>query len=86
MHFWWTQSQRSALSLLTKPTSPSRIPAHPWLQSIKTYGSKPVSLQFGKQTFTWLFVVAKTLVAILGADFLLGHALAVDLKRRCLFW
>ena len=41
--------------------------------------------EFWKQRFSWSFVIAKTPVAILGSDFLLGHALAVDLKCCCLF-
>ena len=54
-------------------------------QSIRSYRKKLVSLNFGKQRFSWSFVIAKTPVAILGSDFLLGHALAVDLKCCCLF-
>ena len=54
-------------------------------QSIRSYRKKRVSLNFRKQRFSWSFIIADTPVVIL-SDFLLSHTLAVDPRRRCLFW
>ena len=53
-------------------------------KSIRTYGSRTVNLKLGQLRFSWKFVIAKTPVSILGADFLLGNAFAIDLKHWCL--
>ena len=54
-------------------------------EPIRSYTRRQTSLRLGSHTFKWTFVVADTPVGILGADFLVDHALAVDLKQRCLF-
>ena len=54
-------------------------------QPIRSFGRRRVTLLLGGHRFSWSFVVADTPVGVLGADFLVNHSLAVDLKRRCLF-
>ena len=54
-------------------------------QAIRTYGSRDVNLKFGKFRFSWRFIITDTQIPILGADFLLGNSLAVDLTHHCLF-
>ena len=52
---------------------------------IKSYCRRRTALTLDGQRFSWSFVVADTPVGVLGADFLVSHSLAVDLKRRFLF-
>ena len=52
---------------------------------IKSYSRRRTALTLDGQRFSWSFVVADTPVGVLGADFLVSHSLAVDLKRRFLF-
>ena len=52
---------------------------------ILSFGRRRTTLLLDGQQFSWSFVVADTPVGVLGADFLVNHSLAVDLKRRFLF-
>ena len=52
---------------------------------ITSYARRRSTLLLDGQQFSWPFVVADTPVGVLGADFLVHHSLAVDLKRRFLF-
>ena len=52
---------------------------------IPSYARRRSTLLLDGQQFSWSFIVADTPVGVLGADFLVHHSLAVDLKRRFLF-
>ena len=49
--------------------------------SIKTYGTRTLSLHFAFDTYKWDFVIADVSRPLLGADFLRSNSLLVDLKR-----
>jgi hypothetical protein len=48
-------------------------------QAIQCWGEKEMQLQLGSRRFGWTFLLAAVDFAILGADFLKHHKLAVDL-------
>ena len=48
-------------------------------QAIPCWGERELQLQLGDRVFLWTFLLAKVDFAILGADFLRHHQLAVDL-------
>ena len=49
--------------------------------TIRTYGSRNLTIMIGNKRFTWKFIVADVPNAILGADFLRHNGFLVDLKR-----
>ena len=51
---------------------------------IALWGVKPLKLALGAKTFVWDFDIADVTQAIIGADFLAHHGLAVDVGRRLL--
>ena len=50
--------------------------------SIKTYGTRTLSLHFAFDTYKWDFVITDVSRPLLGADFLRSNSLLVDLKGR----
>ncbi|BHF78292.1 hypothetical protein SprV_0602140500 [Sparganum proliferum] len=52
---------------------------------ISTFGSRSLTLNTGlRRSFSWIFVIADVLHAILGSDFLAEFDLLVDCRRSCL--
>ncbi|BHF65361.1 hypothetical protein SprV_0200837100 [Sparganum proliferum] len=52
---------------------------------ISTFGSRSLTLNIGlRRSFSWIFVIADVLHAILGSDFLAEFDLLVDCRRSCL--
>ncbi|XP_032895478.1 uncharacterized protein LOC116985123 [Amblyraja radiata] len=49
--------------------------------AIRTYGFRTIPLNFGRNSFSWRFVIADVSQPLLGADFLRAHSLLVDVKR-----
>ena len=50
--------------------------------SMRTYGTRAISLKFNNQHFKWTFTIAQVSQPLLGADFLRAHSLLVDLKGQ----
>ena len=50
--------------------------------NIPTYGTRLITLQFGKQRFRWRFVLADVLRPLLGADFFDHHGVMIDIHGR----
>jgi hypothetical protein len=66
------------------PHTSSNRPCGPALQgpggqTIQCWGEREMQLQLGSRFFQWTFLLAAVDFAILGADFLKHHKLAVDL-------
>ena len=64
-------------------TSPPLVAANG--RPIASYARRRSTLLLDGQQFSWSFIIADMPVGVLGADFLVHHSLAVDLKRRFLF-
>ena len=50
--------------------------------AIRTYGTRRMALRIGPQSYEWSFVIANVSQPLLGADFLRGHSLLVDLRSH----
>ena len=50
--------------------------------SIRSYGTRTLSLRFDSNTYRWNFVIADVSRPLLGADFLRFNSLLVDLKKK----
>lgn len=48
---------------------------------IKTYGTRKLTIQLGRQKYDWRFIIAEVAQPILGADFLREKNIIVDLKK-----
>ncbi len=70
----------TGLDTRTKSSGPPLIAANG--STIKTYGTRKLSLRLGPKSYTWDFVIADVSRPLLGADFLCFHSLLVDLNGR----
>ena len=52
--------------------------------SIRTFGTRALSLHFPSKTYKWNFLLADVTRPLLGADFLRSHSLLVDLQGKWL--
>ena len=64
----------------------TRQPGPPLLaangSSIRTFGTRALSLHFPSKTYKWNFLLADVTRPLLGADFLRSHSLLVDLQGK----
>ena len=70
----------TGLDRCTRQTGPSLLAANG--SSIRTYGTRTLSLHFASNTYQWNFVVADVSRPLLGADFLRSNSLLVDLQGK----
>ena len=70
----------TGLDTRTKQPGPPLLAANG--SSIKTYGTRRLSLHFASNTYHWNFIIADVTRPLLGADFLRSNSLLVDLKGK----
>ena len=70
----------TGLDTRTRQLGPPLVAANG--SSIRTYGTRTLSLHFASGTYQWNFIVADVSRPLLGADFLRSNSLLVDLKRK----
>lgn len=70
----------SALDIRTAKLGPNLEAANG--TPIPTFGTRPLTLCFAGQRFSWDFVLAKVSTPLLGADFLCANGLLVDVGNR----
>ena len=64
----------------TKQPGPQLLAANG--SSIRTFGTRTLSLHFASNAYQWDFIVAEVSRPLLGADFLLSNSQLVDLKGK----
>ena len=52
--------------------------------SIRSYGTRTLSLQYASNTYQWSFIIAAVSCPLLGADFLCSNSLSGDLQGKWL--
>ena len=70
----------TGLDTRTQPPGPPLTAANG--SSIRTYGTRRLSLHFASNEYQWNFVIADVTRPLLGADFLRSNSLLVDLKGK----
>ena len=70
----------TGLDTRTKQPGPQLLAANG--SSIRTFGTRTLSLHFASNAYQWDFIVAEVSRPLLGADFLRSNSLLVDLKGK----